>query len=1042
MKKILQIVIILIFNIHYAQTVFLDDFGTSPSPTAANDYGRKTSPYVPTGSFTYGTSKANSSNYTVTHIDNSCYAVVAPEHIYSGVVTPGYYFWTLPTSTTPNFDGADRYVEDHTPGDTNGAVLVINAQTVNTPFYERNFTFVPGASYEASFWMYVVNPTTQTRLVIKDTNGNDISSGGTLTPINGSKSNSWQEYKLNFTAPSGACTNTVVKLSLQNVQPGGGGNDYYIDDIKVTRLASAPGGTTLNFTCPTVFTSVDSDGDGIPDYADLDYDNDGILDSVENVCETETATPAYSNDFGTGTATTSDSKVVGHNYAPNNPSDGNYTVSRSLTQSLFYTQTNLNANKDAGNPIIENGSDNGRYLMINVAANYTNQVLYRVENITVTTGRKYRFRIDMAGLADNNPHIPNLRIAIKDTSGNILAFGDSNNIGMANDDIWRRLSISFVATNPNIILEIINLQPLGSSGNDVGIDNVVLVPLNICDTDGDGIENSLDLDSDGDGCFDAIEGDENVNTSHLNSNGSINYAANGGIGTAVTNNGVPNIVNSGAFDIGNDVGQGIGVSEDISKNDCLDSDFDGIPNWKDLDDDNDGILDTVEGCSPTVTMGTITSETVNDLKTKDTAVFSLVPPGATLPNNGVKISKLSGGNGWNLFTPVYNGSSTTSVTVNGTQSATFPTTYLDIVNWGNTIGQIPRLLEIDFGVSANSLSTADNDYQYIIGIAGLGGESTSVSSKFSVPLTVVSNSRVFPSTQYSLLDGVVSTTPGQTGTVVSTSSPNNTSQNYTFYFIPKSVKSFTMNVTGGEDPHGFIFGVYNMNCTANTDGDAFPNYLDVDSDGDGCPDAIEGSEFIKYDQVHALNLPATDANYNYKGQIKVLANGTTPGLPSQVVSKTATANGVPELVNPAANNTSGTLGTADNTDIPPSSEVGQGIGSSQDITVNQCVCYDPANKTGGPVLETQHGITSLNRAGTNNGNWPMVRKGAWTALESKTKGFVPNRLTTAQIDAIPANELVEGMMVYNITSDCLQINTTGTAAGWKCFTTQTCPTLN
>ena len=38
-------------------------------------------------------------------------------------------------------------------------------------------------------------------------------------------------------------------------------------------------------------------------------------------------------------------------------------------------------------------------------------------------------------------------------------------------------------------------------------------------------------------------------------------------------------------------------------------------------------------------------------------------------------------------------------------------------------------------------------------------------------------------------------------------------------------------------------------------------------------------------------------------------------------------------------------------------------------------------------LDTNHGITALGRAGADNNNWPMVRKGAWTVLEAKTKGF-------------------------------------------------------
>ena len=85
-----------------------------------------------------------------------------------------------------------------------------------------------------------------------------------------------------------------------------------------------------------------------------------------------------------------------------------------------------------------------------------------------------------------------------------------------------------------------------------------------------------------------------------------------------------------------------------------------------------------------------------------------------------------------------------------------------------------------------------------------------------------------------------------------------------------------------------------------------------------------------------------------------------------------------------------------------------------------------------------HGITALGRAGADNGNWPMVRKGAWTALEAKTKGFVVNRIaTTASVEAI-ANP-VEGMMVYDEEADCLKINTDGTSTGWKCFNTQACP---
>lgn len=108
------------------------------------------------------------------------------------------------------------------------------------------------------------------------------------------------------------------------------------------------------------------------------------------------------------------------------------------------------------------------------------------------------------------------------------------------------------------------------------------------------------------------------------------------------------------------------------------------------------------------------------------------------------------------------------------------------------------------------------------------------------------------------------------------------------------------------------------------------------------------------------------------------------------------------------------------------------------VAVGPCACYKPA-VAGGTLIElgTATGITSLNRASANG--WPTVRKGAWLALESKTKGFVPNRLTSLQVAQIPVADLVEGMMVYNKDLDCLQINIDGTASGWKCFLTQTCP---
>lgn len=94
------------------------------------------------------------------------------------------------------------------------------------------------------------------------------------------------------------------------------------------------------------------------------------------------------------------------------------------------------------------------------------------------------------------------------------------------------------------------------------------------------------------------------------------------------------------------------------------------------------------------------------------------------------------------------------------------------------------------------------------------------------------------------------------------------------------------------------------------------------------------------------------------------------------------------------------------------------------------VCYKPA--TSGIGLESKHGITSLGRAGTDNGNWPMVRQGAYTVLEAKSKGFVMNRLTTSEINSLVP---VLGMAVYDTSVNCLKIFD-GTS--WKCYSQPTC----
>ncbi|MBP7174167.1 MAG: hypothetical protein KBA33_08905 [Cloacibacterium sp.] len=124
-----------------------------------------------------------------------------------------------------------------------------------------------------------------------------------------------------------------------------------------------------------------------------------------------------------------------------------------------------------------------------------------------------------------------------------------------------------------------------------------------------------------------------------------------------------------------------------------------------------------------------------------------------------------------------------------------------------------------------------------------------------------------------------------------------------------------------------------------------------------------------------------------------------------------------------------------------------GLCSGQDtaiytVTVNDCgVCYiNPNTSVAG--IDSKHGITLLQRAGSDNGNWPMIRKSAHTVLESNTKGFVVTRMTSDPAQTLAANYIdkitnpVEGMLIYDTYAKCLKIYD---GSQWRCFATPACP---
>ncbi len=193
-----------------------------------------------------------------------------------------------------------------------------------------------------------------------------------------------------------------------------------------------------------------------------------------------------------------------------------------------------------------------------------------------------------------------------------------------------------------------------------------------------------------------------------------------------------------------------------------------------------------------------------------------------------------------------------------------------------------------------------------------------------------------------------------------------------------------------------------------SDGDRLPNRVDLDSDNDGCGDAVEGTGgFSQLSLVPTSmsggNVGATSGDY-----FRPFAENL-----GQVVSTTATAAeyGVPTIAGS-----------------------GQAAGNAYNATLKNflCTCFKDAN-TSGAGLITHHGITLLKRAGETSSDWPMSRKGAWTVLESNTKGLVLTRMTTAQINAIASPQ--EGMITYDTEVKCIKVYN-GTK--WSCFNAPAC----
>jgi hypothetical protein len=147
--------------------------------------------------------------------------------------------------------------QDHTPGDVNGKMMLVNAAYMPGTFYATKVSGLKGnTTYELSAWVVnVCRRTVGCRTVYPDIDFLLVNhQGRLLTSYNTGimpmePAPVWKKYSVRFTTP------TVVgdfTLQLRNRSDGGCGDDFAIDDILITACQPVPPPQTQQLTAPIV----------------------------------------------------------------------------------------------------------------------------------------------------------------------------------------------------------------------------------------------------------------------------------------------------------------------------------------------------------------------------------------------------------------------------------------------------------------------------------------------------------------------------------------------------------------------------------------------------------------------------------------------------------------------------------------------------------------------------------------------------------------------------------------------------------------------
>lgn len=353
--------------------------------------------------------------------------------------------------------------------------------------------------------------------------------------------------------------------------------------------------TNLANTHPVLFIEwglCDSDNDGIVDVKDLDDDNDGITDIEEGYCSSGESLDMSALDNSTDPVT----DINNANLTLDGATVTMSAISTSGTATL--DDFELNDSHSAGNygPKIGILNSNGSADFVRYNLNFA--------------GGVDNFSFNVHDLDDEDQVILNAyngatlyTITAGDfTSGGCAAYEGGNlfrsicsNIGNNDPTSTFQVDLPITVTRLEVIL---SQQPFGDGGGSLTLSGFT-ARCEVPDFDGDGIPNYLDLDSDNDGITDIIE----AGGLDANQDGRVDYPV-AGDPTSMTDADQDGLSDDPVYDSDNngtaDTAPDPNTASSIELGTNLpvyNTDSNGNPDFLDIDADDDGIIDLVEGQS-------------------------------------------------------------------------------------------------------------------------------------------------------------------------------------------------------------------------------------------------------------------------------------------------------------------------------------------------------------------------------------------------------------------------------------------------------------